>query len=567
MLGCTTRAGMRRSGTCCDRWLSVAVALLFVVDLAVAERPNGDAASGLQAEVDRLRAALLAEQTRVRELEKHLADATGSMPRASPQPMPQELGHAAPPAPSPSRECPKAKRPVWTGLPNGSYAETCTDCVRLANSLTCLCYPRGVVDPSAGPLAPRGNVTGLWTNALGDGSPGGGRIQLETQALSHNVTGFTILCLDGGYQTYCSPTVPGKKGTAWRSGRGTAHTLTGQANLYFDNGQVLNGSFDSNFTAANWSASHGQEGSRWSRMLIKGQRTSISLDACQKKSLVHNHDGYLSCTWKSTPPPRVGNLTGGGLSNPDSTCRYFHHYSFITPQYKTDTDPIRSFVLPTWQHANLSLPDVHNNANVSGLWSRFGTDGSVQDDKYILTLSESNRKAVFNWTLTCIDGGPGGASDNPGWSTCNAYGTEGGVWHTANGTLNVSSGQVTAIYDNGKRASGNFNGNFSIIRWTDRSVWYRKNEAEFDLCCAACLNTSSTPNAPCKAWTITYDKTNGAATCNLASTTATAYPDEQAISGYPLKEDSASYCEQLWASGRDQVWMDEEMSQGVDCAW
>jgi hypothetical protein len=127
---------------------------------------------------------------------------------------------------------------------------------------------------------------------------------------------------------------------------------------------------------------------------------------------------------------------------------------------------------------------------------------------------------------------------------------------------------MMAIYDNGQRASGSFNSNFSMIHWTDRSVWYRKNEREFDLCCAACLNSSSssTRNTNCRAWTITYDKTNGATTCNLASTTATAYPDESAISGYPIRDDSASYCEQLWTSGHDQVWMDEDMSQAVDCA-
>ena len=73
-------------------------------------------------------------------------------------------------------------------------------------------------------------------------------------------------------------------------------------------------------------------------------------------------------------------------------------------------------------------------------------------------------------------------------------------------------------------------------------------------------------NVSCRAWTIGYDPANGAATCNLVSTTATAYPQEDAISGYPIKEDSASYCEQLWASGQDQVWMDEDMSAGVDCA-
>ena len=56
-------------------------------------------------------------------------------------------------------------------------------------------------------------------------------------------------------------------------------------------------------------------------------------------------------TIRRTPPPRVGNLTGGGLLNPDTTCRYFHHYSFIAPQYKLERDPLAAFVLPSWQNS------------------------------------------------------------------------------------------------------------------------------------------------------------------------------------------------------------------------
>ena len=560
---------MRRSSATCTAsaarlWAAAALLSLALLTTAaaagesrrlLAELPV-DEGLEMQHEIDRLRAALMAEQARVRGLEAELALASRSGPRPSMDAQDGEV-QSAPPT---GRECPKAKRPVWTGLPNGSYYETCTDCVRLAESLTCLCYTRDAIDPSAGPLSPRGNVTGVWTNALGDGLPGGARIQLRTQSLEAHLVGFTIVCLDGGYEMVCNPTVPGRNGTVWRSGRGTAHLLTGQATLYLDNEQILHGSFDVNYTALNLTAS------RWSREPSSGQRTAISLDACRNGSMVFNQDGHLSCAWKSTPPPRVGNLTGGGLGNPDRTCRYFHHYSFITPQYKLEHDPTHSFVLPAWKNANLTLPGTHDNANVSGLWSCFGTDGSVQDDKYVLTLSESRHGAVFNFTLTCIDGGPSGATDNPGWSTCNPFGTEGGRWHSANGTLNASSGQASAHYDNGQRATGNFNANFSMIRWMDRSVWYRKNEQEFDLCCGACLNASDSFNVSCKAWTIGYDKTNGVATCHLASSTATAYPDESAISGYPPREDSASYCEQLWTSGTDQVWMDEDMSEGVDCA-
>ena len=62
-----------------------------------------------------------------------------------------------------------------------------------------------------------------------------------------------------------------------------------------------------------------------------------------------------------------------------------------------------------------------------------------------------------------------------------------------------------------------------MIKWQDRTVWYRKNEAEFDLCCAACVNATRTLNASCRAWTITYDPGTGAATCNLVSTTVRRY--------------------------------------------
>jgi hypothetical protein len=49
--------------------------------------------------------------------------------------------------------------------------------------------------------------------------------------------------------------------------------------------------------------------------------------------------------------------------------------------------------------------------------------------------------------------------------------------------------------------------------------------------------------------------------CHLVSTTSTAYPDDSAVSGYPVQADPASYCEQLWLSGDGAVWMDEQVVQ------
>ena len=136
--------------------------------------------------------------------------------------------------------------------------------------------------------------------------------------------------------------------------------------------------------------------------------------------------------------------------------------------------------------------------------------------------------------------------------------------HHANGTLNLTSGLASIKYDlnhPGWNGNGQYNGNFSAMKWHDRTTWIRKNEASFDTCCAACVNATG-----CRAWTIVYDGSSGQATCHLASSTATAYPNTKAISGYPLKADPASYCEQLWLSGHGKIWMDEEISNGIACA-
>ena len=129
----------------------------------------------------------------------------------------------------------------------------------------------------------------------------------------------------------CDQVHPGHNGTAWHVGRGVADLRTGKATLFFDNLVKLNGSFNTNFTAANWS-----DGTKWQRLHSSGQTTSISLDACRGGSgaKISNHDGHLSCDWKQAPPPRVGNKTGAGLLDPRLTCRFFHHYTFLAPQFK-----------------------------------------------------------------------------------------------------------------------------------------------------------------------------------------------------------------------------------------
>jgi hypothetical protein len=101
-----------------------------------------------------------------------------------------------------------------------------------------------------------------------------------------------------------------------------------------------------------------------------------------------------------------------------------------------------------------------------------------------------------------------------------------------------------------------------------------------EACCARCTNSTR-----CKAWTIDKD---GA--CQLASSTATAFPEQGAYSGYPLKSDPASYCQvtrargsarhpavrasphspprwqMLWVNGNGRKWGDQHTASGVACA-
>ena len=255
--------------------------------LATSAGADDGGAAALRAEVASLRAALRSERQKIAALstQLELSAGAGAAPRASRLPPPAGAGN----------ECPKARPPaVWTGLPPGTYNETCTGCTRLWETVTCICDTREAIDPSGAPLAPRGNVTGLWTNALGDGMPGGAHIELRVQELTPNLTSFTVLCLDGGFEMSCNPTVPGKNGTVWRSGRGVASLRTGAAHLFLDNDAVLNGSFDLNFTSANWSNSHDNLGSKWSRLSTPGQRSSISLSACGRDLPVQHPPHHAS---------------------------------------------------------------------------------------------------------------------------------------------------------------------------------------------------------------------------------------------------------------------------------
>ena len=315
------------------------------------------------------------------------------------------------------QQCPKAFRPAWTGLPNGSFAETCRSCRRTADTLTCSCLRADAIDTSRGPLLPLGNVTGSWDMKKDFSS--GARVALRMQELTPSLSSFTFLCLDGGYADLCSSVAPGHNGSLWHEGRGVANVQTGEALLLFDNLAKVNATFQLNFTQLNFTS-----GMLWTRSAGDATTTSMSLDACRGNSAANitNENGHLSCDWKQVPPPRVGNKTGQGLLDPDHTCRYFHHYSFVAPQFKVPADPIRSFVLLDERRSALP-PPPHD---IAGLWTMLGSDGAIFDDSYLVTWleqegdSHTSLSSVRNFTVKCIDGGP--------QRTCSPFDDKGGEW-------------------------------------------------------------------------------------------------------------------------------------------
>ena len=104
-------------------------------------------------------------------------------------------------------------------------------------------------------LLPRGNVSGTWN---------GGYDDLYKVISSPDINTFKIVCLQG-YDGTCDPTNPGRPGTSWMRGQGRFVALSPSHNfaeVHFDNGHVVNGSFDANFTKGNWS-----DGSKWTYVL------------------------------------------------------------------------------------------------------------------------------------------------------------------------------------------------------------------------------------------------------------------------------------------------------------
>jgi hypothetical protein len=99
-----------------------------------------------------------------------------------------------------------------------------------------------------------------------------------------------------------------------------------------------------------------------------GQATALSLESCVHgaNASVTERGGFLTCEWKRSPPPRVGNVTSADMPTAEM-CRVLPDTTFIAPQFKEPQDPIASAVL---------MPDPGPN-HLLGTWTGVTSDGSA----------------------------------------------------------------------------------------------------------------------------------------------------------------------------------------------
>ncbi len=107
-----------------------------------------------------------------------------------------------------------------------------------------------------------------------------------------------------------------------------------------------------------------------------GQATALSLESCVHgaNATVTERGGFLTCEWKRSPPPRVGNVTSADMPTAEM-CRVLPDTTFVAPQFKEPVDPIASAVL---------LPDPGPN-HLLGTWTGVTSDGSA-DQKPRLSM-------------------------------------------------------------------------------------------------------------------------------------------------------------------------------------
>jgi hypothetical protein len=292
--------------------------------------------------------------------------------------------------------------PINQSLPNGTFRQSCTGCVRWEQSVQCTCLTRAAVDTGRGPPRRPGNLTGLYAVAstytppppppagVLAGTPAEVEqemlVWVQTQELAEGLGSFTVTCVAGGSFRACDPVAPppgapespaSPLGRLWHAGRGVLHAANGSLEIALDTGARLRGNLSlaagpaAAFTVVaivNGTASGVREA--WQRQPPARRRTALSLSACRRPAALSNEDGYLSCDWKEVPPPRVGAISYGRTI--DTTCRYLPHTTFIAPQYKGPGDP---FVTAPSINLSSILSQTHTLSNISGLWTSFSRDG------------------------------------------------------------------------------------------------------------------------------------------------------------------------------------------------
>jgi hypothetical protein len=476
-------------------------------------------------------------------------------------------------------------------LPRGSYRKSCIGCTRMADVLTCRCLGRGDVLPTASSFTST-NLSGGWHSTAPRGAQAAvARFQLGASTHGHTAKGgrsFDVQCMDGGdaAPTPCkSLPPPYTDDSSWHTANGTVAASDGAVLLSLHTqGQgghtTIRGSLTNNGTRIKWqqppSPPAAAEGARggltraWQRDTLAqgqplGKLTSISLGSCQPvaasgggggggsggEARVTNRDGYLSCRWEDSPPPRVGPLTDRGWNQSAETCRYIHHTSFISPRFSNDGVVLQQIDL---------LPVHHSYQNLSGSWSSYAGDGTYQDvtlDIITSTSTSAGGELGSTWAgeITCVDAGPDNGCD-PRRSGHDTQGGNGG-WHRASARVKSHGRTISVTYDTQSQNTGVINRNNSAITWKDGSRWVRKNVNQVDICCSACEAFTG-----CRGWTIQ------GGVCHLVNSVGQSYPDPTAISGYRSKADAATYClhnTDNGGGGDTYSWGDHTMDPNISC--
>lgn len=132
--------------------------------------------------------------------------------------------------------------------------------------------------------------------------------------------------------------------------------------------------------------------------LCKGQAADLVATSIRPRSACANPDnisanayGYLTCEWREAPPPRVGNLTRGGLDDIHRTCRIVNDITFIAPQYSRE-----GAVLLSHPIGNVS---VEHQAQACCDLCTAHTRGSSADGSVAAEGKSEGGKSCRAWTI------------------------------------------------------------------------------------------------------------------------------------------------------------------------